>query len=387
MNKLFLQSAILLAFSVLVFSSCKKSKTDDSVLPTQKEEPKNEVVTSNFTRKAMLINLADNLISPSLASFSNQADSLYNTVLSFTEAPTPAMLDSLQSRLDKTVLAWQYCGWFRFGTARTQFGAVDGSKKFDQINTFPISTTKTEAYILAADYSLANTNYDTKGLGVIDYLINPSDGKDSVVLANFAQSENRKAYLLSLAFAIKTRANTVKNAWASEKVDYVAASGTDGESSSSFTALDMDIDFDNIKNGKVGIPVGRTVAGIELLPFPEKTEAFYGGQSVKYLRANIKAIENLWRGRSIAGVDSLGFDDYLNSVNATNVSQGTINQFNAIYAKLDAVPEGRLSDIIKTNKEPVRELYAELQKLTNYMKTDMISALGLSITYASGDGD
>jgi predicted lipoprotein len=129
------------------------------------------------------------------------------------------------------------------------------------------------------------------------------------------------------------------------------------------------------------------VAGLELLAFPDKTEAFYSGYSLKYLRANIKAIENVWLGRSLVGTDGLGFDDYLNSVNAANITLATKSKFNAIYAKLDAIPEGRLSEIIKTNKEPVRELYAELQGLTQYLKTDMVSALGLSITYASGDGD
>jgi predicted lipoprotein len=289
--------------------------------------------------------------------------------------------------LDKTALAWQYCSWFRQGAAVVQFGSVDGAKKFDQINTFPVLTSKIEAYIAAADYSLVNTDYDTRGLCAIEYLIHTFDEKDSVIVANFVSSENRKAYLKALVLAIKTRANTVKNAWATDRANYISAVGMDGESSCSHTALDMDVDFDNIKNNKVGIPVGRVVAGLELLAFPDKTEAFYSGYSLKYLRANIKAIENVWLGRSLVGTDGLGFDDYLNSVNAANITLATKSKFNAIYAKLDAIPEGRLSEIIKTNKEPVRELYAELQGLTQYLKTDMVSALGLSITYASGDGD
>ncbi len=340
-----------------------------------------------FPRKDMLSNIATNLVTPSLQDFQTKTASLYALALTFTASPSQGSLDSLQTALDSTFVSWQYCSWFRYGSASTYFGVTDGTVRHDDINTFPVSTSNIESYIAAGDLNLDSKSEDTRGLNTVDYLINPAEGVGDTAILNQFSSANRKAYLLTVILRLKTRAESTNAAWTTEKADFIASDGKDAASSVSQLVLYWDVDYENIKNYKVGIPVGRILKDQTLAPLPNEVEALYNGQSIRYIRHNFTAIKNLWYGRSRAGGEGLGFDDYLYDREAGDVATDIVQQFNAIQAKLDALPQGRLSDIIQTNKQPVQDLYTELLKLTHLVKTNMVSSLSLSITYNSGDGD
>ena len=65
------------------------------------------------------------------------------------------------------------------------------------------------------------------------------------------------------------------------------------------------------------------------------------------------------------------------------------NAFNNINNILTPLLNERNMRLDLTNNisEPYKNLHDELQKSTRYVKSDMSSLLGISITYSSGDGD
>jgi hypothetical protein len=46
-----------------------------------------------------------------------------------------------------------------------------------------------------------------------------------------------------------------------------------------------------------------------------------------------------------------------------------------------------MSELIRSNPQALVALHTEMQKLTRFIKSEMSSLLGISITYSSGDGD
>lgn len=310
---------------------------------------------------------------------------LYRLGHRFVTQPSASRLDSLREQFVITNTAWQSIAWFRYGTARVQFGAVDGAKRMDRIHTFPVAVMKLEEYITNNDHSLANTEYDTHGLGTIDYLLYASD-RDTLLL-DFKNSTGRREYLKAVLLNLKNRAALAKLAWPVERVAYLAARGTDAQSSISMTMADLGAEIEHLTDQKVGIPVGRIQLGYQLPAYPLKVEGYYSGYSSTFLTHNVAALERIWNGNSLLGNGGYGLDDCLRGIGATNLLDSTQRHFSLLHAKLEALPEGRLSDLISTHNTSVKEVYIELRKLTQYLKMDHASALGVMVVPKSGDGD
>ena len=88
--------------------------------------------------------------------------------------------------------------------------------------------------------------------------------------------------------------------------------------------------------------------------------------------------------------NGVGFDDYMNFVNAEynseSLSNVINNKFNEISNGLNSLNDP-LSNEVTINKTGVQEVYQELQQLVPFIKVDMTSALGVLITYQDNDGD
>ncbi|MDQ3534753.1 MAG: peptidase M75, Imelysin, partial [Bacteroidota bacterium] len=158
---------------------------------------------------------------------------------------------------------------------------------------------------------------------------------------------------------------------------------------SSFGELvnELNFDYEVIKNPKVGIPLGKKSLGQKL---PESVEAYYSGISKDLALLNVKAIEDIYSGRSKAGTEGKGLDDYLNQLNAQYnggfLSAAINSQFDIVKSKIQVIPDP-LSDAIINHQNIVEEAYSEIQKMVVLLKTDMPSAMGVLITYQDNDGD
>jgi predicted lipoprotein len=361
--------AFIFGLSILIFWACKKEGNGPR---------------SDFDRKAMLENFANNLIKPALLDLQTQVNALKTAADNFTQNVNTNNLIALQTAWENAYTSWQFANAYNFGPAGEQ-GVRKGL--IEEIGTFPASSTKIENAITNNNANFNDFNRDARGFLAIEYLIfNLSN--DNLVIVNAFASANRKDFLSGVVNNLKQRIDEVVTAWNSTYTnEFINNNGTDVGSSTSLLYNEFVRSFESIKNFKVGLPLGKRPGQIQAEP--HLVEAYYSGKSRKMLENHLIAIENIWRGKNKNGTDGIGFQEYLEKVEGgTALITSTENQLTAVKNNLSQLPTNpAISVQIQNTPTPLNNLHTELQKHTRFFKSDMSSLLGIAITFSSGDGD
>ncbi len=367
-----MSSRIVLAALLFFVLSCRdKKKKDDS-------EP------INFDRAAMLANYSSTIIVPNYIQTLSLLDNLKLGIANFKTSKTLATFNSVREFYVAAHLAYQHNSPFEFGPAETEQIRVN-------LNVFPTDTLQINSSIFSNSYNLnAANNLDAKGFPALDYLLF-GESNDEIALSkwtNDALSSSRFIYLESIVDDIYAKLSVVKNQWTNS---YSATfnQSLDASIGSALGNLvnQMSFEMENIKNLKLGIPLGKkTLGAIQ----PNKCEAYYSRKSLSLIKENVLALENMYLGNSKTGTDGVGFDDYLTAINATynggSLNDAIKNQFQIIKQKLSTLNDP-LSEQIIADATKVNLTYIEIQKMVVLLKADLPSALGVVITYQDGDGD
>lgn len=364
------------ALTLVVFAYCKKKDTetpgaDDGVV---------------FDKPAMLANYADSVIIPNLQAAKVNIDALVSSFENFSQNKTVVNLQDLRLKYIEAAVSFQYISTFEFGPSETEIVRSN-------FNTFPTDTTEINSNITTGNYNLgAVSNLDAKGFPAIDFLLYGKNLSDNSLIDLFTSSSKaaeRTAYVKNCLQEIQSKLNTVVANWKNSYRDvFISSTGAQIGSSLGLLVNQLNFEVDALKNGKIGIPLGKK--SLEVL-LPEKCEAYYANTiSVKLAKACLFNIENVYLGRSRNGVNGLGLDDYLIALNATHATGSLNDAINAQFAtakqKLSLVSEP-LTDALVNNTAAVNAAYTEIVKLLVLLKTDTPSALGIVITYQDGDGD
>lgn len=357
-----------LIFVLLFISSCKgpDDEADD-----------------NFNRSQMLNDIGTNIIIPAFNQLSNNADSLLIISDQFIENPNENTLIILQNHWKKTAEIMVQTGIYSFGPSEGLYGTLR-----ENIGTFPPNTSLIESFIENKDTGLQNFNRDTRGLFAVEYLIFDLENNANRIIQNFS-NDGRKSYLRAIIRDIASRVKSVSNEWNSNYLaSFISNSGSDAGSSSAVLYNEWLKSFESIKNFKLGIPLGLRPGQTKLEPL--NCEAAYSGHTLVLMHYHIQGIKNTFYGSNDPNSISIGFDDYLKNMPGGNDLLIQINNaFNNINNILTPLLNERNMRLDLTNNisEPYKNLHDELQKSTRYVKSDMSSLLGISITYSSGDGD
>lgn len=359
---------ILVGAFVILFVSCKKKN---------EETPEK----AEYNRKELLANFGDNIILPRYNSLSIAVTDLNLAYQTFNSLQDSANLVELRNNFIEVYTKWQGCSAFEFGPAEN-----NGLKTF--VNTFPTDSTKINNNIINGGYNLNTaSNIDATGLPALDYLLFKNESI-SATLTFFNNSSQSLVYVGDIITQLSTLTNQVLADWQNSYLGtFKNADGTDAGSSMSKVINTLNFDFESfIRDGKVGIPLGVRSLGT---PLPEKTESYYGKQSLVLLTESINKLQDYFNGNGeITGTN--GIDDYLNHLEAMHgsdlLSTKINNQFAAIKSKINQF-SGPISQEVITNQAQVQELYDELQKMIVLLKVDVSSALSILITYQDNDGD
>lgn len=354
------------------------------VMTTSCKDEGNDGENDGFDRKRMLTNYADNLIIPSLNELDAATGVLVSSTSTFAADKNIANLIALQQAWLEAYALFQYTNAWNFGP-----GGEDGLKKsfVEEIGTFPISETKINDNIAANNANFNDFNRDARGFLAMEYLVFSLTNDNVAVLNRFQTEPNATIYLLALAAHLKNNVAFVKNGWTADyRTSFINNAGTSVGSSTSQLYNEFVRSFETIKNFKLGLPIGNRPG--QVTTEPTRVEAYYSGKSVEMMKLHMKAIEDIWYGKSKTGTDGVGFKDYLLSVTGgAGLVTATEAQLAVLNASLNAVPDTRLSEQVDANKTQLENLYVEFQKHTRFFKSDMSSLLGIAITYSSGDGD
>ena len=339
------------------------------------------VEPSDFDRRTLLQNMADNLIKPAFTDLQTQVNDLKTDITAFIANPDATKLEVVKAKWVTTYSAWQFANGYNLGPA-----GEEGIRKglIEEIGTFPTNTVKIEEFITANDTSFQSFARDTRGFLAIEYLLFSPDA-----LSKFQKEINRKNYLNALAIHLKTRTDFVANEWNTGKfaISFVADNATSVGSSTSNFYNEFVKNYEALKNFKVALPLGKRVGQTKNEPL--KVEAYYSGKSIDMLKLHFQSCENMWYGKSKSGADGVGFKEYLDNVEGGKaLITATEAQLAAVKTALNTVSSNKnFSQLIESNDPSVSTLQTESQKMVRFFKSDLSSLLGIAITFSSGDGD
>lgn len=371
----FVVITVAVAWFVVSLSSCRDTS--------------NPSLSSGFDRTTMLREISTSLIIPSYRETQTAVSRLQTSVQAFTQSPSTSTLQTAQSSWLEAYRAFLRSSPYDFGPAESAFGTLR-----ENVGVFPANPQLTEQYINEARFDLNNFNRNTRGFHGVEYLLFALPAQETVTRFSAAAGANRRQYLTAITNDLKTRIDAVANAWLSGgyQAQFISNNGTSIGSSTSMLFNEFVKSFEEAKNFKVALPLGRRPGQTTALP--QNVEGVYSGQSLDFLKLHLATIENIWYGRTAAsggteGTNIVGFEEYLASVaGGQELIASTKTQLAAVNAALNAVPTSKpLADLIRENHPSLATLNTELQKQTRFFKSDMSSLLGITITFSSGDGD
>ncbi len=342
---------------------------------------------ASFDRAAMLESLGRNVILPRYLAFQASTNGLQSAVAAFAADPSGDNLAAAQDALQQARLLWQDVSMFQFGPAESV--ALRGV-----LNTYPASTDQIGANITSGSYVLGSIqNIAAGGFPAMDYLLHGEALTADDVLVWYttdAQASERMQYLVDNAAFVASNVDFVVNDWQEAGGNYLgtflspAKGGTDVGSSTGELVNAMVQHFERFtRDGKIGIPAGVRSAGV---PRPRATEAFYGGYSLSLARANLVALQRLFRGAGITSNDGLGLEEYLEFLGEDALAADIITTLDESIGMLDTLSDP-LKSQIDDDVNDVVAAFTKMQELVVLLKVDMTSFLGITITFQDNDGD
>lgn len=350
----------LIIISTVLLTSCGEDK----------ESKKN-----NFDREPILVNLTDNLIVPAYTDLVATTEALNGAVESFVKDRSSDNLIKLKTSWKQARLSWKRAEIFKFGPIETKF-------LHTKMDIFPVSTSTITSAIEGYDGSdnyLVGIGSTAKGFGTIEYLLFETEA--GAVLSAF-ENTNRQGYLKAVSANLNEIAVSIMKDWKDEYAEtFKKNTGNDvGASITLFTnALIEHIEV--IKNFKIATPLGVRTSSEPLVQLVESPQAKISGELIT---ENLNALKKAFKGG-----EGQGLDDYLDELNAGGekqlLSASIVQKIDQCIGLVNDM--GTLSDAISQKDVKVNELLVALQELTTLTKSDMMSQLGLIITFSSNDGD
>ncbi|MDH7446970.1 imelysin family protein [Aquimarina mycalae] len=360
----------LIIVLVLVIASC--SSSDDGT-----------GTVDNFDRKAMLENLADNIIIPAYQKFSTDLAALKTATSNFVSTTDEANLVSLRQAWSTAYISWQSVSMFEIGKAEELLYR-------DFLNVYPVDITNIEANISTGTYDLSSVSLqDEQGFGALDYLLNGLSDSDASTVGfytNPTSGSNYENYLVDVVDRISNLTSEVVGDWTGNYRDtFVNNSGSSATSSLDKLVNDFIFHYEkHLRAGKIGIPAGVFSGN----PLDDRVEALYKKDLSKTLfNANLSALQDFFNGKHFNGsVNGESLKTYLDNRDNKELAVMINNQFNLSRTAAAGLNDD-FSEQVRTNNNLMLETYNELQKNVVFLKVDMLSVISVNVDFVDADGD
>jgi predicted lipoprotein len=341
---------------------------------------------TGFDRAAYLTQTADELIVPSYEEFAEDASNLYETFASLeTGEVLPEDVAVLRDQLRTAYTSWQLAQLFDFGPATTRALLVT-------TNTFPTDTLEIAADCLNETWTGGlPATLNSSGLPALDWLLFNGDAFQVAAAFNDGQ-QGVLGHAMRLSEFMRAESQAVLDGWNNGYRDeFVASTGTEAGSSMGELLNAFNRVYEgNIRKQKLGLPNG--IMTFSQTPQPSLVEAPYAATwSVDLIVEGLRACAQVYFGDDANGsTQNLGLDDYLKSLGNVEFGEGLHEDISAQLASAQTALlslEDPLAEYVVNQQAASFEVYAELQALVVLWKVDMMSSLGVLITYQDNDGD
>jgi predicted lipoprotein len=337
-------------------------------------------VPENFSRERMLRELAGNVFASGWQAVSLRCGELTNCLEQLVNTPN-------QMNLDKAREAWLAAAQASARMRCFQAGPIAEREWTSTFHYWKVLPARIEEVLHGsgkADQALLDKlGCETKGLFALECLLfqqGPTNQIAPVILTRLSatNSERTASYLLALGRELAGEATCIANDW-----NPTQASGASGK----FAAGGQQ---------SVNLLVNQLAACIEdaseshlhfvlVLPNPisrqlYRVERSRSGTSLEGVIASVEGAQRLFQ-----GTGGLGLKDAVKQVNPA-LEKRIAEQFETTLGSIRAL-SAPLEQVVVNNRPAVENAYEKTRALEILIKVDMVSALGVTLTFGSNDGD
>lgn len=343
--------------------------------------------TDGFNRKALLENVADNIIIPAYTDLQANLATLNTASTAFTNTPNTTTLATLRTAWLQAYKTWQYVEMFNIGKA-------DEIQYAFQMNIYPTNVTDITNNINAGTYDLSSVNnQDAVGFPAVDYMLHGIADTDTAIINAYTTSDKaaaHKAYLNNLVSRMVALTNTVRTDWTTNYRDTFVNSMTN-TATSAVNQLVNDYIFyyeKGLRANKIGIPAGV----FSTTPLANRVEGFYNKNVSRELALTaLQAAQDFFNGKAYNGTATgASYASYVSQLRTNSGSSdltAAINaQFNAARTQMQGLNTNFVSQI-NTDNSRMTLTYDALQRGVVLLKVDMLQTLNINVDYVDADGD
>lgn len=338
-------------------------------------------ISATFTRERMLENLGSNVLASGWGEISARCRELTNCLGQLVDAPN-------QLTLEKSRAAWLAAAQASARMRCFQSGPIAERDWTSTFNYWKVLPDRIQGVLHSSSNTvdqafLDNLGCETKGLFAIECLLcqQASTNQNSPLILAALTGQNReraRSYLLALGRELASQATVIANDWNS-----IDASGAHTK-------------FVRAGQQSVNLLVNQLAACLEdvsenhlhfvlVLPNPisrqlYRVERSRSGTSLEGVLATLEGAQRLFQGGG-----GLGLRDAVKQVNP-ELEKRIADQFDATISCIKALG-APLEQVVVKNRPALENAYEKARALEVPIKVDVVSALGVTLTFSSSDGD
>lgn len=364
-----------------------------------------------FSRNALLGQIADELVLPTLRDFASLARTLADAAGAYAAGPSDVTRGAAQAAWVAAMDTFQRLEPMQFGPAGAASMFMGGRGIRDEIYSWPIvNDCAVDQTTVDQDFRKANffesELVNVYGLDALELLLfRAGDGNQCAprvdinregtwdALVSSGGLQQRQAdYALVVANGVAGQASLLRDAWEPSGGNFAGEVRNAGNGGSVYRsakeALDevfaafFFVDTD-LKDGKMALPAGISPECPGEV-CPEDVELPFSQRSKQAILANLDGAAGVFSGDGTAG---RGFAWYLEDMGATALADRMTGQLDAARSAAGAIP-GSLTDALSNDLGAVTNAHAQIQMFTTDMKSEFVSVLNLTIPQeGAGDND
>lgn len=374
----------------------------------------------SFDCKGMLENLGNNVMFPAMESLESETSAMAQAAADYETAvgtsDEEAALADLRDQWRASMAVLQQVEVMQVGP----LAADDGARR-DNLYSWPVTNScgVDQDVIFAdngqlpdgSDYDITARTPDRRGMDALEYILF-TETLEHTCPSTVSATENwndrpegdriaaRANYIAIVADDIANQTGELVALWDGSSGDFLTELTEPGSGESRFDDAQDAVNAvsdalfyveKQTKDVKLAKPLGQIENGCSGDPCPRDVESPYSRNSRQNIHNNLLAFQQLFLGGgSGPNEDGLGFDDYLEDVGEENVASVMATD---VADAIEAVSDSRFSDsslydALQDDVSSVEGAHDATKKVTDRLKNEFISVLGLSIPdTVGGDTD
>lgn len=336
-----------------------------------------------FSRAAMLSDLAEHVVRAGWKDAAAKSRSLTNALEALAAVPKPERLAAAQKTWIEASLACDHMRCFQWGPIADKEFTTDFY--YWKVLPYRIQQLIDSGGEPLDAKKMPELGAQVKGMFALEVLLFPASSAntgsigppllDRLLTKNSARV---KSYLLTLGNELASEATAIESAWSGSGPNDASAKFVSGGQQSVNAVVNQLIrEIEDVSQNQLHLV---TVLPMPITPQLYRVERSRSGTSLQGVMASLEGAQHFFEGRG-----GLGLNDAIRQVNPaleTRVTQA----FNSAIGSVRSI-NAPLENAVEKNKPAVEQALEKVRALEILIKVDVVSALGVTLTFSSNDGD